>query len=758
MQRGGNDGPGPDGGPLTGTRRVELPIIGMTCANCAAAVERALLRKVKGVKSAAVNLAAETAAVEFDPLLADVESIAAAVHRAGYRVVIPAEDGSDAAAVQKERDRDTSRQRRALAVGLAFTAPLFVLSMARDFSLLGAWSHSSWFDWVLFALAAPVQFYAGAGFYAGTLRALKNRAADMDVLVALGSSAAFFYSAAVLILPQAHGHAYFETSAVIITLIRLGKLLESSAKGKASRAIRGLIDLAPATASVEGEDGSESRVPAASLRPGEIVVVRPGERIPADGIVTAGGSSVDESMMTGENMPVDKAGGDRVMGATLNQGGMLRIRTTAVGSSTAIAQIIRLVRAAQEGKAPVQRLADRVSAHFVPAIAAIAAATFAFWLLSDGDLSHAVVRMTAVLVIACPCALGLATPTAVMAGSGRGASMGILFRNSSALENAHRITTVMLDKTGTVTTGKPALADVIPLAASREELLSIAAAVEAGSMHPIARAVAEGAAAAGARPGKAERFVSAAGFGVEAEVDGRRIRAGRPGWAWQAPTAGASEAAGRLESEGKTVVAVSRDGIPAGLLAIADSVKPGAAEAVAVLRALGLRIVMVTGDNEGAARAAAREAGIDAVHASVPPAGKESLVSAERKGGGVVAMVGDGVNDAPALAAADVGIAIGTGADVAMEASDVTLVGGDLMGVARAVRLSRATMRIIRQNLFWAFFYNATLVPVAAGLLHGADFLPKALSDLHPAVAAGAMAASSITVVFNSLRLGAMKL
>lgn len=732
----------------------------MTCANCAAAVERALKKKTPGVLDANVNLATESAWIEFNPELVNLETMAQSVERAGYKLVLPALE-ADAAELKdieaQAREAEVAAQRRALIVGIAFTAPLFILSMARDFGLLGAWSHAAWMNWVLFALATPVQFYTGLGYYIGGFKSLRNRSANMDVLVAMGSSVAYFYSIVVLLAPAIEHHVYFETSALIITLIKIGKLLEARAKAGAAAAIKGLMDLAPKIAHRIGPDREERDVPADQVRKGDLVAVRPGERIPVDGVVVGGRSEVDESMMTGESVPVDKAEHDSVYGATIALDGRLKVRATGVGAETALAQIIRLVREAQAGKAPIQRLADRVAAWFVPAIIVVAGLTFILWWVIGGEFTPAMIRMVAVLVIACPCALGLATPTAVIAGSGRAARAGILFKNAAALETAHRLRTVIFDKTGTITQGRPVMTDWLPAEGAD---LALIAAAESGSAHPVARAVVAGARERGIAPPEPSDFHSHAGFGVEATVQGHTVHVGKPDWIRElgGPMPPSSSAdAQRLATEGKTVIAAAVDGRFAGLLAVADAEKPGAAAAVAALRKAGLEVIMLTGDNEAAARAVAARVGIERVIAGVLPDRKEAVVREESEKNGPVAMVGDGINDAPALARADVGIAIGAGADVALEASDITLVGDDLFGVSRAIALSRATMRVIRQNLFWAFFYNVALVPAAAGVFAGVGWLPEFITRLHPAAAAAAMALSSITVVTNSLRLSRRK-
>ena len=742
-------------------RKIEMPVIGMTCTNCAATVERTLKKKVNGVSSAIVNFGTETATVEYDPALTDPQAMAEAVKKAGYQLILPADGGDVQEDVeQKARADELRSQKRYFFTGLAFTLPLFVLSMGRDFSLFGAWSHAVWVNWLFLILAAPVQFYTGWGFYTGGWKSVRAGSANMDVLVALGSSVAFFYSTAVLLFPNVGTHVYFETSALIITLIKLGKLLEAKAKGQASSAIKKLMDLAPKIAHLEQENGETIDVPADQVRPGQTVMVRPGENIPVDGVVTSGHSSIDESMLTGESIPVDKIEGSNVFGATTNQQGLLSIRATGVGSDTALAQIIRLVRQAQGSKAPIQRLADRVAAVFVPVIILIALITMGIWWLALGEFVPAMIRMVAVLVIACPCALGLATPTAIMVGTGKGANMGILFKNSEALESAHKLKTVMFDKTGTITMGKPVLSDWVPLGDNEEESLILAASAETGSEHPIARAVVAGARDRGLSLVKTDEFRSVSGFGLEALVSGHKVRVGKPSWfeaGGQLPVE-ATETVHELSSRGKTVMLLEVDGKISGVIAVADTEKEGAREAVAELRSMDITPVMLTGDNREAAEAIASKVGIEKVVAGILPDRKEEIVRKAHDDGEEVAMVGDGINDAPALARADVGVAIGSGTDVAMEASDITLVSGELSGVARAIKLSRATMRTIRQNLFWAFFYNVALVPLAAGVLHTVSQIPEVIRDLHPAMAAGAMALSSVTVVMNSLRLSRKKL
>jgi Cu+-exporting ATPase len=771
-------------------QRTDLAIIGMSCANCAKAVERAVSR-VDGVASADVNLAAQSCAVRFDPAVATVQSLVGAVEAAGFRAV-PAQDDGEEERVARAAD-ESLRWRRFL-VGVVFTLPLVILSMSADAGVLEG---GAWLPWLMLALATPVQWYSGWGFLSGAVRALQARSANMDVLVALGSLVAWTWSVGVVLL-GVKGHVLFETAALIVTLVQLGKLLEGRARGRASRALRTLMELAPTVAHLRsappdpgvadsgasldrpesasaparvsrgnpsppparsgGNAADEQDVPAAALRPGDVVAVRPGERMPADGEILTGRSSVDESLLTGEAMPVDKEPADRVFGATINGEGLLVVRITGTGESTALARIVRLVREAQAGRAPVQRMADRVSAVFVPAVAALAVLTFGAWWAIGGDPVAAMVRMVAVLVIACPCALGLATPTAILVGTGRGARMGLLFRGPEALEALSRVGTVLLDKTGTLTAGRPVLDEVrVVDGVDPDQMLALAAGAESASGHPLGLAVVQGARARGLAIVVPDEATVTPGQGVAATVGGRKVRVGKPGWAFADDVPGAADVAElvmQLAVGGATTVVVAVDGRAFGALALRDVEKVGAAASVEALHRLGVRTAMITGDGKLAAQATATRLGIDHVLAGVLPEGKADAVRAARAAGGSVAMVGDGINDAPALAAADVGIAIGTGADVAMEAADVTLVGGDPAGVARAIALSRGTMRTIRQNLFWAFAYNVALIPIAAGVLAPFQGLPHWIRELNPALAAAAMAFSSVTVVLNSLVLG----
>jgi Cu+-exporting ATPase len=751
------------------TQRIVLPLTGMTCANCAATIERTLQSRVPGVVSAAVNFATEKAVVEVVAGAVAWKDLAQAVERAGYGVVDAApEEMEDAEAAA--RRAEILDQTRKFWVGVALSVPLFLLSVGRGFGVLGAWAEGSWMNWLLFALATPVQFYVGWDYYQGGWKSLRNGSANMDVLVAMGSSVAYGYSIVVMIAlalgsTAAGTHLYFDTAALIITLIKLGKLLEAKAKGETSAAIKELMGLQPKTARIV-RDGVDVDVPIAQVDVDDIVLVRPGERIPVDGVVVDGRSAVDESMLTGESMPVEKAPGDEVVGATINKEGALRFRATKVGAQTALARIVRLVQEAQGSKAPIQRLADQVSAVFVPTIIAIAFATFLVWWLAVGaGFTPALIRLVAVLVIACPCALGLATPTAVMVGTGKGAKMGVLFRSASALERAHKLRVVVVDKTGTVTKGEPAVREIVarvPAAVSgggAEEgegwLLRLTASAERRSEHPLATAVVREAEARGLGVTEPDAFSAIPGRGVTASVEGHDVVVGTRRLLDERGISlnGLADEAGRMEREARTPLWVAVDGEAVGLMAVADAVKDGSRDAVAALHARGLRVVMLTGDNRHTAEAIAREVGIDEVRAEVLPDQKARVVKELQEGGALVAMVGDGINDAPALVQADVGIAIGTGTDVAMEAADVTLMRGDLRSVPEALGLSSATMRTIKQNLFWAFFYNIILIPVAAGALYPFAALPMVLRELDPILAALAMATSSVTVVGNSLRL-----
>ncbi len=736
----------------------------MTCANCALTVERTL-RKTAGVAEASVNFATERATVRFDPGAVSIADLVAAVERAGYGVVKAAE-GDLEDAEQRARAEEIRDQTRKFWTGVVFAAPLFVLSMARDFMVLGMWAHSPWMNWLMLALATPVQTYVAADYYVGAWKSLRNRAANMDVLVALGSSVAFVYSVVVTVAitlgsTAAGEHVYFETAALIVTLIKLGKLLEVRAKGRTGKAIRELMALTPELARIV-RDGVESEVPVKSVRVGDELVVRPGERIPVDGVVLDGRSAIDESMLTGESLPVEKGPGDEVVGATLNRTGALRFRATRVGADTALARVVQLVREAQGSKAPIQRLADRVSSVFVPSVIVLALVTLGvWWFWVDAGFTQALIRLVAVLVIACPCALGLATPTAVMVGTGRGARMGILFRSSEALEAARSVQVVVLDKTGTLTRGEPAVRALVALTGDEASLLRLAASAERNSEHPVGQAVVREARVRDLNLAPTTHFEAIPGKGVAAVVEGTPVLVGtrRLLEDWGVATAALVGEAERLEESGETPLWVAAGGAVLGLIGVADTVKEGSAAAVRALREAGLEVVMLTGDGERVARRIAAEVGIERVRAQVLPGEKAEVIRELQQGGRThVAMVGDGINDAPALAQADVGIALGTGTDVAMETADVTLMSGDLRAVPEALALSRATMRTIEQNLFWAFFYNVALIPLAAGALYSLTFLPMMLRALHPILAALAMALSSVTVVGNSLRLDRARL
>jgi len=736
---------------------VDIPVTGMTCANCAITIERTLKKKVPGVVNASVNFASERANVEYIPSLTGIDEMIQAIEKAGYGAIRPDDtlEGDDAEL--QARRAEIKDQTAKFAVGLVFTIPLFILSMGRDFGLLGPWAHAPWVNWLFLVLATPVQFYTGWDYYSGGFKSLRNRSANMDVLVAMGSSVAYIYSLALLLVPAFGHHVYFETSAVIITLIKLGKMLEARTKGRTGGAIRKLMKLRPKTAFIE-VDGREKEIPVSQVRIGDRIIVRPGEAFPVDGAVLDGESSVDESMLTGEPIPVDKQAGDSVAAGTLNGEGRLKIEARKVGKDTALARIIRLVQEAQGSKAPVQALADRVAAVFVPSVIGIALLTFILWWMIGGEFVPAMIRLVAVLVIACPCALGLATPTAIMAGTGKGAERGILFKNSEALELASKLDTVVLDKTGTITVGKPAVVDVVYLDGNftnENEFLRLAASAERGSEHPLGRSIVAEATKRGLSLSEPKSFKVSRGLGMSATVDGRQVLAGKPGWFLEMGLDFGSleQKISSLQNQGKTVVVIAAENRIAGLVAVADRVKPESKDAIEFLHKQNIKIVMLTGDNSRTAQAIASEVSIDEVVAEVRPEDKSARIKELQEQGKRVGMVGDGINDAPALAQADVGMAIGTGTDVAIETGDVILASGSLRGVPRAVELSRATMRTIRQNLFSAFFYNVVLIPVAAGVLFPFEFLPSYLRQLHPILAAFAMAMSSITVVSNSLRL-----
>jgi Cu+-exporting ATPase len=745
--------------------QINLPVLGITCANCATTIERNA-KKAAGVEMVRVNLSTERVHVRYDPQQTTPLAIIERIERAGYRVIRAGPAGDLLQAEARARAEVIRRQTRQLLAGLFFTGLLFLIShnwlmlfmTTYGLGSLDNWVYPVWLNFALLLLATPVQFYTGWDYYVAGYKSLRGGSANMDVLVALGSSVAYGYSL-VVTLGLLSAPTYFETSAMIITLIKIGKLLESRAKGKTGAALKNLIGLQAKTAEVERQ-GRSIEIPVEQVVAGDLVLVRPGQKIPVDGRVMSGTSTVDESMLTGESRPVDKGVGDPVIGATLNKQGFLKIEATNVGSASVLAHIIRLVEQAQSSKAPIQALADRIAAIFVPGVGLIALATFALWLAGGASFTSALIRLVAVLLIACPCALGLATPTALVVGMGLGAGQGILFRNSTALELAHTINTVVLDKTGTITQGQPALTDVVIANQSASiappEILRLAASAERGSEHPLAAAIIRAAQGQGLALAEPAAFQAIAGQGVRATVGGRELLLGnlRLMEREQVAVTGLAGQAGALQDAAKTAMWLALDGQAVALLGLADTIRAEASQAVAALHDLGLQVIMLTGDNAATARAIAAEAGIGRVLAEVLPGDKAAHIATLQRAGQVVAMVGDGVNDAPALAQADVGIALGSGTDVAMETAGITLVGGDLRGVVRAIRLSRATMATIKQNLFWAFAYNVLLIPIAAGAL--ALFfpgLPAYLSQLHPVSAALAMALSSITVVLNSLRL-----
>ncbi len=761
-------------GHEAGKKKVTFAVTGMTCASCVSHVEKAL-KGVDGVSSANVNLASEKATVDYDPGKAGMADFRKAVEEAGYGV--GAELGTEGApgpdAVTEAARRETRTLLRKLFFAGAVGAYMLFIAIS-EFS--GDWSWLPPFfsnRYLLWALATPVQFWAGWQFYRGAWGALKHKTANMNTLIAVGTSAAYFYSVVAILFPAVftaggrEASVYFDTAAIIIALILLGRFLEARAKGQTSEAIKKLIGMQARTARVV-RSGEELDIPVEEVVVGDIIVVRPGEKVPVDGVIKEGHSSIDESMVTGESMPVEKGAGNEVIGATINKTGSFRFEAVKVGKDTVLAQIIKLVEEAQGSKAPIQRLADVISAYFVPAVIGIGIITFVLWYIwgPAPALTFALLNFVAVLIIACPCALGLATPTAIMVGTGKGAENGVLIRSGGALETAHKIKAIILDKTGTLTRGQPAVTDVVALPGFKEEqLLTMAASAERGSEHPLGESIVNAARQKKLSLSDVTGFKAIPGQGVEARIDGRKVLLGNQKLMRERKLSlnGLEEKVSYLSREGKTPILLGIDGQVAGIIAVADTLKPNSKKAVKELHRLGLEVVMLTGDNRRTAQAIARQVGIDRVLAEVLPEHKAREVRKLQSEGKVVAMVGDGINDAPALAQADVGIAIGTGTDVAMEAADITLMSGDLRGVVMAISLSKRTLRTIKQNLFWAFAYNVSLIPVAAGVLYfvfGQSGTPPALQFflgnygfLNPMLAAFAMAASSVTVVSNSLRL-----
>ena len=745
-----------------GVEDIILPVSGMTCASCVSKITAAL-KGVEGVVSATVNLAAETADITYLPGAATVDDLVGAVRGAGYGAEVPAR-GEDAA---ERRERAKKAELSRLKVRFVFAAVVSVLVTLLEMGgghipVIPAFLRN---NLILLALATPVQFWSGAQFYRGAIASARHRTTDMNTLIAMGTTAAYIYSMAVSVFPgffTSRGFGtgtYFDTSTAIIALILLGRLLEMRARGRTGEAIKKLIGLQAKTARVV-RDGAEADIPLEDVRRGDIVVVRPGEKVPVDGVVLEGSSSIDESMISGEPIPAVKKPGDTVIGATINRTGSFRFKATLVGKDSTLAQIIKMVEQAQGGKPPIARLADLVASYFVPIVIVIAALTFAIWyfLGPEPSFTYALLNFIAVLIIACPCAMGLATPTSIMVGTGKGAENGILIRGGESLETAHKLNVVVLDKTGTLTKGEPSLTDIVTIPGTaghkgpdgEKALLFYASSAEGGSEHPVGEAIVKGARDRGIEPAKAEGFEAIPGHGISAKIDGRTVLIGNRKFLNDRgmATSALDFEAEKLSDEGKTTVYVAVDAKAAGLLAVADTLKENSKEAVAAFKKMGLEVVIITGDNRRTAAAIGRQVGVERVIAEVLPEDKAREVKKLQDEGKIVAMVGDGINDAPALAQADVGIAIGTGTDVAMEASDITLIGGDLRAIVTAIALSRATIRNIKQNLFWAFFYNVMLIPVAAGVLY-----PFFGILLNPMFAAAAMGLSSVTVVTNALRL-----
>lgn len=742
-----------------GTASIEIPIQGMECASCVQNIEKVLLR-MRGVTKANVNLATEKARVEYIPSETSLAEIKKAIEQTGYKVLeIPPEaELEDMERIV--RVKEYKKLKRKFFTGLILGLIIFLGSSPRLFPWIPPFLNNFF---VLWLLATPVQFWIGWQFYRGAWGAFKHRNADMNTLIAVGTSAAYLYSVTATLFPflfESGGlkpEVYFDTSAMIIVLILLGRLLEARAKGQTSEAIKKLIGLQPKTARVKRE-GKEMDIAVEEVLVGDVVIVRPGEKIPVDGIIAAGKSSVDESMITGESMPAKKETGDEVIGATINKTGSFEFRATRVGKDTALAQIIKLVQDAQGSKAPIQRLADVIAGYFVPIVISIAIATFIVWINFGPSpaLTFALLNFVAVMIIACPCALGLATPTAVMVGTGKGAENGVLIKGGESLETAHKLDTIVFDKTGTLTKGEPEVTDIITLNSYHEdEILKFAASAEKGSEHPLGEALIKKADETQVGLQDAKNFKAIEGHGIEAEVEKMNVLLGNAKLMRDKniEIKDLVEKAENVAQEGKTPIYVALAGQPAGLIAVADTLKENSIQSVGKLKKLGLEVIMLTGDNRRTAEAISRKAGIDRVISEVLPEDKVHEIKKLQSEGKKVAMVGDGINDAPALAQADVGIAIGSGTDVAMEASDITLIKGELQGVVSAIELSKQTIKVIKQNLFWAFFYNTIGIPIAAGVLY-----PFFGILLNPIFASAAMAFSSVSVVSNSLRLRRVKL
>jgi Cu+-exporting ATPase len=745
-------------GYKTATDKATFSVGGMTCVRCANRVEQAL-KSVPGVVSVNVNLASEKATVEYI-MGTELAQLRKEVKSAGYTL-------GQETAVLEDVTTTANREVRALRDRFLLAIILGVILLALSFAPTFTGK-----TYLLWALATPVQFWAGWRFYRGAWGALRNKTTDMNTLIAVGTSAAYFYSVVAVLFPSVFTEAgiepnlYFDTSAMIIALILLGRFLESRARGQTSAAIKKLIGLRPKTARVI-RNGQEEEVPVDDVQVKDIIVVRPGERLPVDGIIRQGYSTIDESMITGESIPVEKTTGSAVIGATMNKTGSFQFEATKVGKDTTLAQIIRLVEEAQGSKAPIQRLADVVASYFVPVVISIAIVTFIIWFFIGPSpaLTFALLNFVAVLIISCPCALGLATPTAIVVGTGKGAEHGILFRNAESLEKCHQISTVLLDKTGTLTIGEPRVTDIVTTNSDQNEVLQLAASAEKGSEHPLGEAIVNEAKERKLKLTQTTEFDVIPGHGIEAMVAGKKLLLGNLKLIKERGISinGLDKEAERLWAQGKTVMFLGLEDQITGIIALADTLKTSSKEALGRLHQMRIELVMITGDNRRTAEAIARQLGIDRVLSEVLPEDKARQVKKLQRDGGVVAMVGDGINDAPALAQADIGIAIGTGTDVAVEAGDITLIGGDLSGIATAISLSKRTMRTIKQNLFWAFAYNTALIPVAAGVLYlafgqtgvpsGLHFILGDFGFLNPIMAAAAMAASSLTVVSNSLRL-----